>query len=147
MSRNRVRGFTLIELIIVVVIVGILAAIALPTYRQYVLRSHRATAVNALLALSSQEARYYSANNAYTTSLTGTTGLGYAADPAPVPDASTTYYNLSVTSVSANSFTLSAQPVNNQVNDTRCGTFTYTGLGVKGITGTGSVNNCWGGSS
>ena len=79
MRKNRASGFTLIELMIVVAIVGILAAIALPSYQRYVLRSHRTTAVNALLDLGSREARYYSANNAYTSSLTGANGLGYAA--------------------------------------------------------------------
>jgi type IV pilus assembly protein PilE len=143
MRKNRASGFTLIELMIVVVIVGILAAIALPSYQRYVLRSHRTTAVNALLDMGSREVRYYSANNAYTSSLTGVNGLGYASNPVPVPDATTTYYNLTA-AISGNSFTLTAQATGNQVNDTECGNFTYTGLGVKGITGTGTVAQCWG---
>lgn len=136
-------GFTLIELMIVVLIVGILAAIAMPSYQRYVLRSHRTVAINALLDMGSREARYYSANNVYTASLTGATGLGYASDPAPVPDATTPYYQLSA-AINGNSFTLTAQAVGNQVNDVECGDFTYTGLGVKGISGTGTVAKCWG---
>lgn len=143
MRKNRASGFTLIELMIVVVIVAILAAIAMPSYQRYVLRSHRTVAINALLDMASREARYYSTNNAYTNALTGVNGLGYASDPAPVPDATTIYYTLGA-ALSGNSFTLTATPFGNQANDAECGNFTYTGLGIKGITGTGTVAQCWG---
>lgn len=143
MSKKRAGGFTLIELMIVIVIVGILVAIAMPSYQRYVLRSHRTVAINALLDLGSREARYYSANNVYTASLTGATGLGYASDPAPVPDATTPYYQLRA-ALNGNSFTLTATAFGNQANDADCLTFTYTGLGVKGSTGTGTVAQCWG---
>ena len=62
-------GVTLIELIIVVVIVGILAAIAMPSYRQYVIRSQRADATAALLRLSTAQEKFYLDNNAYASSL------------------------------------------------------------------------------
>ncbi len=138
------KGFTLIELMIVVLIMGVLAAIALPNYRTYVLRSHRTAAINAILALASQEARYYTINNSYppTPSMVA---LGYAADPAPIPSTYDYYYNLSVVpgSVTATSFTLRAVPVGNQANDT-CGTYTYTALGVEGNSGNSStVGTCW----
>lgn len=143
MRKNRASGFTLIELMIVVVIVAILAAIAMPSYQRYVLRSHRTVAINALLDMASREARYYSANNVYTNALTGANGLGYASSPTPVPDATTIYYNLSA-ALNGNSFTLTASAAGNQANDAECGDFTYTGLGIKGITGTGTVAQCWG---
>lgn len=62
-------GMTLIELIIVVVIVGILAAIAMPSYRQYVIRSQRADATTALLRLSTAQEKFYLDNNAYASTL------------------------------------------------------------------------------
>ncbi|MDR3393176.1 MAG: type IV pilin protein [Sulfuriferula sp.] len=136
--KNDMKGFSLIELMIVVAIVAILAAIALPSYQSYVLKSHRTTAVNALMDLASREARYYTTNNVYTNSLVT---LGYAADPTPVSDANNYYYDLSITAANATSFSLQAAPTGNQANDT-CGTFTYTDLGVKGV-GAGTVSDCW----
>ncbi len=141
------KGFTLVELMIVVVIVGILTMIALPSYQAYVLKSHRTAAINAILDLASREARYYTTNNAYTSDMTA---LGYSvstAFPVTMGTGGTAYYNLSVTSVTAGTsttpadFTLNAAPVGNQVNDT-CGTYTYTSLGIKGIT-SGSLADCW----
>ncbi len=135
---KKFTGFTLIELMITVAIIGILAAIAFPSYTSYVLKSHRSAAITALMELASKEARYYSTNNAYVKSLTT---LGYAADPMPVTSSTTKYYNLSVTGVTADGFTLQAVPVGNQVNDT-CGTYTYNDLGVKGVSA-GTVKECW----
>lgn len=143
MRNYRVSGFTLIELMVVIAIVGILAVIAMPSYQQYVLRSHRTTAVNALLDMGSREARYYSANNAYTSSLTGATGLGYSSDPELVPNATTPYYQISA-QLTGSSFTLVALPVGAQLNDVECASFIYTGLGIKTVSGTGTVAKCWG---
>lgn len=135
---NRIKGFTLIELMIVVAIVAILAAIAIPSYQSYVLRSHRTVAVNALMDLASREARYYTTNNTYVASMLT---LGYAADPMPVPNAANPYYNIAVTAANATSFTLTATPAGSQANDT-CGNFTYNDLGVKGVSA-GTVSDCW----
>lgn len=133
------NGFTLIELMIVVAIVGILAAVVLPAYQNYVLQSHRTAAISAIMDLGSREARYYTTNNSYSASMLT---LGYAADPMPVTSASSNYYNLSVQSITPTTFILQAVPVGNQAQDS-CGTYTYTSLGVKGVTGSESMGTCW----
>ncbi|MBK6006093.1 type IV pilin protein [Ramlibacter ginsenosidimutans] len=135
---NRVRGFSLIELMVVVAVIGLLASIALPSYTRYVLRSHRSSAITGVLDVASRQARYYTTNNTYTTSMTA---LGYPVDPMPLTDSSNRYYDLSVASASATAFTVRAVPVNAQTKDT-CGTYTYTDLGVKSIT-SGTLGDCW----
>lgn len=134
-------GFTLIELMIVVAIIGILSAIALPNYQKYVLRSHRTSAVNTLQDLASRETSYYSTNNAYTSSLTA---LGYTSDPFIAPDASSAYYSVSA-AVNGNSFTLTAATNGSQTKDTDCGNFIINDLGVKTVSGSVSSSaTCWG---
>lgn len=135
---NRTRGFSLIELLIVITVVGLLLAVALPSYTRYVLRSHRSSAITGVLDVASRQARYYTTNNTYTTSMTA---LGYPADPMPVTDTSNRYYNLSVSAASATGFTVSAAPYGAQQKDT-CGTYTYNDLGVKSVS-FGTLGDCW----
>lgn len=135
---NRVKGFTLIELLVAMAIIGILAAIAIPSYTSYILKSHRAAAITAVMDLASRQARYYTIRNAYSTSMTD---LGYSADPMPVgsPDAPT--YNLSVASADGSHFVVQAAPAGKQTGDV-CGTYTYSDLGIKDISA-GTVKECW----
>lgn len=139
--KKKLAGFTLIELMIVVAIVGILAAIAIPSYQNYILQSRRTAAINGVMELASRESRFYTANNTYSPSMLT---LGYSADPMPVVDANSHYYDLSVqTSNNNTNFQIQAVPFGNQVNDT-CGTYTYTDLGIKNVSGgAGMVSSCW----
>jgi type IV pilus assembly protein PilE len=150
--RRRVGGFTLIELMIAVAIVGILVAVAYPAYTQSVLKSHRAEAKAALLDLASREERYFSTTNQYSNS---GPALGYAtgttltpAAPLPVLTGSTAYYNLSVSAPTATppaapTFLATATAVGTQVNDTKCKDFSLSQSGVQSVSGTDSAGSCW----
>ncbi len=137
--RCKPAGFTLIELMIVVAIVGILAAVAIPAYRQYVMKSHRSVAKSTLMEMSGRMERYYTLHNAYPASATS---LGYSAATVSVPSAADPYYNVSVVS-GGNAYTLQAVPTGSQTGDT-CGTYTLNNLGVQGNSGnTTSSADCW----
>ena len=72
---KRRTGFTLIELMIVVIIVGILMAISVPAYQGYVMRSHRTDAHSSLLDIAARQERFVAQRNSYTTEIAAATGL------------------------------------------------------------------------
>lgn len=144
------RGFTLMEVMITVVIVGILTAIAYPSYTQQVIKSRRTDAQQALTDLANRQERNYlnsgGGTPTYTTTLVPTTlipGLGYAT--TLTPDG---MYNLSAAAGAcgtiASCFKLSAAPVAGkpQANDAACATLTLDSTGKKDATGT-KPTTCW----
>lgn len=140
-NHHRLRGFTLIELMITVAIVAILAAIAYPSYQEYVRKSRRVDAKNALLDVASRQERYYSVNNKYALLATE---LGYTGIwPYSVPSSgSNSYYQLSVTSTDGGkTWTATATPTGAQAADTACKNFTIDDKGARGVSGT--ATNCW----
>src|ERR1700687_4891412 len=94
-SQVKARGFSLIELLIAMVIVAILAAIAIPSYQTYTLRSHRTDAKSALLDMASLEERFFSTNNSYSQTPSDLAYAGAAPCPcAPFPVGLNGYYQI-----------------------------------------------------
>lgn len=137
-SRN--SGFTLIEMMIVVAVVGILAAIAYPSYQEHVRQARRADAQTALLELAQFMERHYTANGKYLTAANAAPELPFSGAPK---DGATKYYDLSFASApTASSYTLSAEPKGVMASDA-CGTLTLSNTGAKGQATGASLATCW----
>ena len=146
-------GFTLIELMIVVAIIGILTSIAYPSYQESVAKSRRSDATGALLVFANAMERHFTVNNTYlkaggTDASQTNTGLPrpsvFAHQQSPL-DGGTALYNLKINAATATSYTLYAERTGAQASD-GCGTLTYTNTGVKGVTsnsGGHNADSCW----
>jgi len=136
--RAHAAGFTLIELMITVAIIGILAGIGYPSYLKYVARGNRSAAQGFMLEVTSRQERYLLDARQYAVDL-ATLGM-------TVPDTVSGNYNVTITNVTATppGYVVQAAPVGNQAtNDASCGTLTIDGTGAKGASGPGGVANCW----
>jgi len=128
------NGFTIIETLIVMLLLAIMAIIAVSTYKIFVLKSHRADGMNAILTLQLAEERYRSANSLYGT-------LAQIGGSSTSPQG---HYTLSISSVSATTYTITATGQGAQANDadgsTSCTTLTLT---VSSGTITQTPAACW----
>lgn len=137
-----IQGFTLIELMIVVAVVGILSAIAYPSYTEYVRRGHRADARAGLLQAQQWLERAATATGQYPTADLPS-ALTWASDASK-------RYTIAITSSTSTSYTLTATPKSPgpQASD-KCGTYTLSNTGLRGANGkksgeSGYDTDCWG---
>ena len=149
------RGYTLIEIMVVVAVIALLSSIALPSYTKYVQRGHRADAKAALLGVAQRMEQNYSLAGVYNATQDGTTintaslttwGLNKA------PAGANARYDIAFTSLSATAFVVKATPTGGQTNDT-CGIFSLNERNLKaakgedpngsGISRSANTLECW----
>ena len=136
-AANTRRGFTLIELMVVLAVAAILAAVAFPSYKGQVAKGRRADGKQALVDLAQKLERFYTERGTFAGAALGGGGLYPLVSSGG-------YYSLAITSQSADGFTLSATPRGNQAADA-CGALGYNHLGDRSMAAgaTLSLDQCW----
>lgn len=133
------RGITLLELMIVVAIVGILAAISYPSYRAQVIKTHRTDGKTELMRISQQLERCYTRFSAYNHA--SCVPPAVETFPFTTPDG---HYTISAPVRTATTYTLDATPAGGQAEDTECAVLRVTSTGVEGSQGASTdVHGCW----
>lgn len=134
-AMRRGRGFSLIELMVVVAIIAIIASIALPSYQEQVRKSRRAALTGDLAELAQGLERFHTVNNTY---------VGFALPFNESPRNDVTAYGITLTNVGRDTFLLTATPQGPQVSDAgRCGNFTLNQAGTRTNSGPWELDRCW----
>jgi len=144
MLRRVHKGFTLIELMIVVVVIAVLSAIAVPGYKYFVTRAKRAAARTAIQNMAQQQERYFTQNNGYLAIVSGSGSaaggwINYVGDTYAARTYDLTVGVTAGATTTAASFTISAAPTNGFADST-CNTLSLTSAGLQSPT---SPSDCW----
>jgi type IV pilus assembly protein PilE len=141
------KGFTLVELLIVVAIIALISVIAYPSYMNYVVNTKRNAARNALLQIADRQQQFFMDNKRYAATLTD---LGFPANPLVLDDQgnpadagnSQAVYSVSLSDLAATTYTITAAPLNMQAKyDDKCGSLTLDQAGTQAAS-TGATD-CW----
>lgn len=144
--RKPAKGFTLIELMTVILIVGILLSIGVPAYRDFVIRAQRTEAKTTLLRVQAEQEKFYMQNNTYTTDVNNPPPIGLG-----IPASENVYYNIGIVAGAGGltvGYTVSATPAagSPQLADDQCALFSVTQSGVRYAESNTAVDEtqaCW----
>ena len=137
MKQARNPGFTLVGVMVALVVVGLLSALAYPSYQQQVAKGRRTDAKQSLLELSQRMERFYAERGTYAGAALGNTGL--------YPNVSSGgYYDLAITAQTLDGFTVQATPRGSQLGDA-CASFLYNQVGDQTVSNDASLSavKCW----
>ena len=147
MPRGKQLGFTLIELMITVAIIGILSAVAYPSYTQYIVRANRSAAQSFMFAVNNKQEQYMLDARRYAAGATALVDMGMTV-PADVSSRYTITVACTMPTAVGNctalagapTYLIAGTPIGTQLaNDTKCGTLTLSNLGAK----MPATSGCW----
>ena len=126
-----IMGFTLVELMTVILVLGILVGVGVPTYRDYVMRAKRAEAKTTLMRVQAQQEKFYMQNNTYTTDVNNPPPVGLG-----IPASENLYYSIAIVADAAGltlGYAASATPAagSPQLHDDDCALFRVDQNGVR----------------